>query len=107
MSNYSTNNILTDNSIGDIVVDNVCYSDVVDPRITLNTNDTNINAPTNLNLKIGNTTVATLNSTQTQDNFTVNGIISADTIGATTIANSFSISKRCSNISIFRCTNDS
>ncbi len=90
ISNYLTNNILTDNSIGDIVVDNVCYADVVDPRITLNVNDTNITAPTNLNLKVGNTTIATLNSTQTQDNFTVNGVISADTIGATTIsANSF------------------
>ncbi len=68
ISNYLTNNILTDNSIGGIVVDNVCYADVIDPRITLNVNDTNITAPTNLNLKVGNATVATLNSTQTQDN---------------------------------------
>ena len=90
ISSYLTNNILTDNSIGDIVVDDVCYSDVIDPRITLNVNDTSITAPTTLNLKIGNTTVATLNSTQTQDNFTVNGVISADVVGASTIsANSF------------------
>ncbi len=41
-------------------------------------------------MKIGNTTVAALNSTQTQYNLAVNGVISADTIGATTISpNSF------------------
>ncbi len=51
ISSYLTNNILTDNSIGDIVVDNVAYSDVLDPRITLSVNDTSITAPTNLNLK--------------------------------------------------------
>ena len=62
LTNYLTTSHLTDNSIGDIVLENICFSSVSDQRFMMTTNNSYINAPSNMYFKIGSTTVGTLTS---------------------------------------------
>ncbi len=76
MSNYITSTNMTDNSIGDIVLENICYNDVGDQRLMMTASNTFIKAPTNLYMKINGTTVGTLTSTD----FTLVGNLTASNI---------------------------
>ena len=50
LTNYILNSNFTDDSIGDIVLENVSFASTTDQRLTLSLNNTYITAPTNLYL---------------------------------------------------------
>ncbi len=79
LTNYILNSNFTDDSIGDIVLENVSFASTTDQRLTLSLNNTYITAPSNLYLKIGSTTYGTL----TSSNLTLSNDFTASNISTT------------------------
>ncbi len=50
----------TDNSISSIVLSDICYNSVIDPRITLNSNDVIYNSPLYHTFNVNNSNVRTI-----------------------------------------------